>query len=60
MKTITITLKSPDCVFDALEEAGISASDSTKIPKWVSKWVEYGEYVTIEVRSDGTASVVPV
>ena len=61
---VRITFKSPDAVWDSLEEAGIPPNDLDEMPevkRSIEKYVEYMEYVTIEIDLDtGEAIVVPV
>ena len=75
---VKITMKNPDCVSDAIDEAAKESvepvtglSDSEKedlietrkeeIGEAISKWVEYAEYITVEIDTEaGTAIVIPV
>lgn len=52
-----ITLKDPDCFFD-IEH--LSDADKVKARVAAEKWLEYGEYLTIEVDTKGAAKVLPV
>ncbi len=63
MAKIRITFKSPDGVWDSLEEAGVDPNDvdNSEFAGVLAKFVEYNEFVTIELDSDtGEARVVPV
>lgn len=53
---IVLTMKDPDGVYDSLKDCGVDPNDP---PESVTKYVEYGEYVRIEVDTDtGTAKVL--
>lgn len=52
-----ITLKDPDCFFD-IEH--LSDADKAKARVAAAKWLEYGEYLTIEIDTKGATRVVPV
>ena len=58
---IRITLKDPDGVWDSLVDAGINPNgldDNPEIGGPIRKYVEFMEYVTIEIDTDtNTASV---
>lgn len=72
---VRITFKDPDGVYEAIDDAvkeslktdgldkdeaeAISELRHEKVSRVLSKWVEYGEYVTVEFDTDaGTAIVV--
>lgn len=73
---IKITMKDPDGVYESIEESirediarieGLTEADrealieSRREALDLGEWVEYGEYVTVEIDTDeGTARVVPV
>lgn len=73
---IRVTFKDPDVVADEIERCvsadvatlGLSKVEADavaelraeKVVEFVSKWVKYGEYITVEFDTDaGTAVVVP-
>ena len=63
MAKLQITLKNPDSVWDSIRDAGIDPNkvDESVFGEVLNKFVEYGEYVTIELDSEtGTASFIPV
>lgn len=54
-----VSFKTPDAISDALVE--LSDSDVDELSEFCGKWVEYGEYVTLEFDSvKGTCRVVEV
>jgi len=56
---IQLTFKTPDVADGVLE--GLSAAEATKAEKLIAKYVEYGEYATIELDLEtGEATVLPV
>lgn len=56
---ITISMKNPDCVWDALEEAGIDPNDRpAKVDRVMRKFVEFDEYITVELDTDKCTAVV--
>ena len=61
---IKITLKSPDAVYDSLVNAGLDPQDldmKPEVNEAIKKFVEYLEYVTIEIDTDtSTARVLEV
>lgn len=58
MSKVRITFKSPDAVYHALRD--IPDSEKEHAEEVVSKYVEYYEYVTIEIDLDTEeATVVP-
>ncbi len=59
---LRITLKDPDGVWDALEEAfGDPIEMDPDAERYIKKYVRYKEYVTIEIDTvTGKARVVPV
>ena len=64
MAKVRITFNTPDGVWDSLQEAGYPPNDLDEMPEVreaIEKWVEYMEYVTIEIDlKTGEAIVVPV
>jgi hypothetical protein len=63
MAKLQITLKNPDSVWDSIRDAGIDPKkvDESVYGEVFNKFVEYGEYVTIELDSEtGKASVIPI
>lgn len=57
---LKITFKNPDAVNEALENAGISLGNEG-LNEAISKFIKYGEYVTIELDSEAqTARVIEV
>ena len=62
MAKIRITFKSPDSVWDSIKEAGIDPNEvrDSEFGKVINKFVDYMEYVTIELDSEtDEATVVP-
>lgn len=61
---IKIVLKNPDSVWDSLTDAGLDPNNLDETPEIksaISKFVEFMEYVTIEIDTDaGTARVLEV
>lgn len=68
-RKIQITLKDPDGVYESLKDFAMDEDDETirgrlqdrvsELEDEVRRWVEYGEYVRIEIDLDeGTARVV--
>jgi len=61
---LKITLKSPDAVWDSLVAAGLDPNNLDETPEINAaflKYVEFMEYVTIEIDTDtGTARVLEV
>jgi len=61
---IKITLKSPDGVWNSLADAGLDPNNLDETPEINAaflKYVEFMEYVTIEIDTDtGTARVLEV
>jgi hypothetical protein len=74
---ISVDIKDPDVFSDAVDEAvkkdvaslGLSTEEAEsvaelraeKVNDFMSRWVEYGEYIRVEFDTDaGTAVVVPV
>jgi hypothetical protein len=58
MAIVKITMKSPDCLYDATDD--LSEEDTEKFNKIYDKWIEYGEYLTIEIDTEKeTCIVVP-
>lgn len=74
---IKITLKDPDGVYESLREAATNSITALELEKGeredliesrherygeeCKQWIEYGEYVTIEIDTDaGTATVCKV
>lgn len=78
---LTITLKDPDGVYEAIDDAAKTSLEGTtaataldkdeieglvekraaKLGEQCKKWIQYGEYVTIEIDTDaGTARVCEV
>jgi hypothetical protein len=58
---LTITMKTPDCVDDAIRDAREADPDidEGEIKEVCSKWFEYGEYLYVEVdTSKKTARVL--
>ncbi len=56
---VRITFKSPDSVWDALEEAGITTDDlDSEVREPIEKYIEYMEYVTIEIDLDTRKAIV--
>ena len=62
---VSVTFKTPDAVNEAVEEALQGATDqfvetrATELKRKLSKWINYGEYVTIEFDlEDSTATVL--
>jgi hypothetical protein len=58
---VRVLFKTPDAVSTALEDLrGISETDRDRAIKKISRFVRYGEIVTIEFDTDaGTAKVLP-
>jgi hypothetical protein len=72
---VRVTLKDPDGVGDCVDEAvrgslpsemddeekeAVFDTRREKVKKVLARWIEYGEYVTVEFDTDaGTAVVVP-
>jgi hypothetical protein len=70
MSKLVITFKDPDGVFEAIkqyvDDTYKNSDELTKLAlefdteRELKKWIEYGEYVSIEFDLDeGTAEVVP-
>ena len=71
---LKITLKDPDGVYESIKDAAESSTGDTdglddneleelaqKLEEQCKPWIEYGEYVTIEIDTDaGTATVCKV
>ena len=59
---VRFRFKSPDVVWDSLKDAGIQTDDlEPKVRLPIEKFIEFGEYVTIEIDLDtAEARVVPV
>lgn len=63
---LRITLKDPDGVYDSLDDGGFNprefeSSDNDEIRDVFEKYVEFQEYVTIEMDTvTGVATVVPL
>jgi len=61
---LKILFKSPDAVWDSLVEAGLDPNNLDETPEIneaFQKYVEFMEYVTIEIDTDtGTARVLEV
>ena len=56
---IQLTFKTNDVADDALEN--LNDRDTAKAEKLIAKYVEYGEYATIELDLEtGAATVIPV
>lgn len=56
---ITLTFKTPDVADDALED--LDDKQRGKAETAIAKYVEYGEYASIEIDIDtGEAKVLPV
>ncbi len=58
---VRITFKSPDSVWDSLEEAGFPPNDLDEMPEVrepIEKFIEYMEYVTIEIDLDTSEAIV--
>lgn len=72
---IKISMKNPDCIADALDEAakpsaataeGLSdgereelvASRREKLAEEIKQWVEYEEYITIEIDTEARTAIV--
>jgi hypothetical protein len=59
MNKFRVTFKSPDACFDAMEE--LPEEIKADAENLLRKFVEYGEYVTIEFDLDaGSAKVIPL
>lgn len=57
---LKITFKNPDAVDEALSDSGLSLGNEG-LKETISKFIEYGEYVTIELDTEkGTARVIEV
>lgn len=70
-----ITMKDPDCVYDAVQDAmkdlkidGVSEDEMVELREkreeqtrdLCDKWFEYGEYLTVEVDTEAkTCTVIP-
>ncbi len=50
--TFNITMKTPDCLDYAIQEATQDENEQRKIRELCSKWFEYGECVTLIVDTD--------
>ena len=46
----TVTLKSPDAIYEALEELPTDCREEANYT--LAKWFEYGEYLTVEIDTD--------
>ena len=59
---VRFRFKSPDVIWDSLEDAGIQTDDlDPKVRLAIEKYVEFMEYVTIEIDLNTVeARVVPV
>jgi hypothetical protein len=56
---VTVTFKTPDAVSDALGTADLCDVERDQAEKAISKWVEYGEYISVRFDTDkGTATVL--
>jgi hypothetical protein len=57
---ITLTFKSPDGVWDSLEDAGLDPNElPDDVDRVLTRFVEYREYVRIELDTEaGTARVL--
>lgn len=59
---ITLTMKNPDCVEEAVKQALAENPDAPlgEIRDALEKWVKWDEYITIDIDTDkGTATVRP-
>lgn len=59
---IVLSMKNPDCVSWAVDEfVKETGQDRDKVINAISKWVEYEEYVYVEIDLEkGTATVLEV
>jgi hypothetical protein len=59
---LQVTFKTPDAAEDAIIDEAQGCYDTlTYLKEFVSKWVRYGEYITVEFNTTkGTAEVLPV
>ena len=56
---INLTFKHPDAVFEAL--CNLSEEEQETAQEVIKKFVEYGEYITVQVDTESeTAVVLPV
>ena len=61
MAKMRVTFKSPDAVWDSVQEAGIDPNEieDSEFGEVFNKFIDYMEFVTIELDSvTGTATVV--
>jgi hypothetical protein len=55
---IVLTFKTPDVVFNALEEEALCEEERADFEAIISKWVKYGETVRLCVNTDSEEVVV--
>lgn len=48
----TLTFKTPDVVDDTLANIQLNEDEFDELQELCSKWVEYGEYLRVEIDSD--------
>ena len=57
---IKLTFKTPDVIFDAIDHGDYNETQRKQIVKTAEKFVEHGEYITVELDTEkGTCIVVP-
>lgn len=58
---ITVSMKCPDALDQAINEATSTMQEEAEIKKLCDKWFKWGEYVTLEIDTDtGTCVVLEV
>jgi hypothetical protein len=55
---ISIGMKTPDCVHDAVVSEGLSRHEFDRVMTLSKKWFEYGEYVTLVLDTEAGTCVV--
>lgn len=60
---LTITLKDPDGIFDAIhqaaaEDGGDIRERINELTDQLSPWIRYGEYITIDIDTDTRTATV--
>ena len=58
---VTLTFKQPDVVDDAIQDENLSDEDAQAVRCLCKEYIEYGEYIRIEIDTDKqTAEVLTV